>query len=84
MNSEVTYYQYQKELDYPVFVRFEDKDFEHSFSGILSSFGFTKLVFRYMVTFHGTGTILCFVDCETMKTKIFDDSNHWLVFAGKE
>ena len=43
MNSEVTYYQYQKELDYPVFVRFEDKDFEHSFTSILDSFGFTKL-----------------------------------------
>jgi hypothetical protein len=43
MKNEVSYYQYQKDLDYPVFVRFEDKDFELRFTTILDSFGFKKL-----------------------------------------
>lgn len=43
MKNEVNYYQYQKDLNYPVFVRFEDSDLELNFTQILNSFGFSKL-----------------------------------------
>ncbi len=43
MKKEISYFQYQKELDYPVFVRLEDQGFEYKVEGILSSMGFSKL-----------------------------------------
>ena len=43
MKKEISYFQYQKELDYPVFVRFESQDFEYQLESVLSSMGFSKL-----------------------------------------
>jgi hypothetical protein len=41
--DNVSYYQFQKELDYPVFVKFENPEFEINFSELLQSLGFHKV-----------------------------------------
>jgi hypothetical protein len=86
MNSEVTYYQYQKGLDYPVFVRCEDKDFEHSFSGILSSFGFTKLTAEELktVSFEQSQTKVLKIEKANLRVSKQIDQGHSLDQYGPE
>lgn len=44
MSTEnVSYYQFQKTLGYPVFLRFEDQDFELKLSDLITQMGFEKL-----------------------------------------
>ena len=41
--KNISYYQFNQELDYPVFVKFEAPDFELNFQEILKSLGFSKV-----------------------------------------
>ena len=43
MTKEISYFQFQKELGYPVFVRFEEKDLEFKCESMLTKMGFSKL-----------------------------------------
>lgn len=43
MTNEVNYYQFQKDLNYPVFLRFENKDLESEFQNLMTNLGFSKL-----------------------------------------
>ena len=46
MSEEVkkpTYYQFRKEMELPIYVRFEDGDFEATCLDILGNLGFTKI-----------------------------------------
>lgn len=43
MTIEAKYYQYQKDLNYPAFVRFESKETEDKFKPLLEILGFTEL-----------------------------------------
>jgi hypothetical protein len=41
--KNISYYQFYKDLDYPVFVKFESPDFELNFQEVLKSLGFSKV-----------------------------------------
>lgn len=41
--KNVSYYQFRKDLGYPVFLRFEDQDFELKLSEVITQMGFEKL-----------------------------------------
>lgn len=43
MNKEISYFQFQKELGYPVFIRFQDVALQHQYEPLLSTMGFTEL-----------------------------------------
>ena len=43
MTKQVSYFQFQKQLGYPVFVRFEDEALESSLETLIISMGFSKL-----------------------------------------
>ncbi len=43
MTKQVSYFQFQKSLGYPVFVRFEDEQLESNLESLVTSMGFTKL-----------------------------------------
>jgi hypothetical protein len=43
MIKDISYFQFQKELGYPVFVRFEDNDLQHQYEPLLTAMGFSKL-----------------------------------------
>lgn len=44
MNSKnVSYYQFQKKMGFPVFLRFEDQDFEAKLSDLVTQMGFEKV-----------------------------------------
>ena len=42
-DSKFSYYQYQKDLGYEVYLRFDDFDFENQFTEVLSMMGFDKV-----------------------------------------
>lgn len=86
MSSEVNYYQYQKDLNYPVFVRFEDKDFEQSFSPILDSFGFKKLTEEDLktISFEQTQTKVLRVTKASLRVAKQIDQGHSLDAYGPE
>jgi hypothetical protein len=42
-DSKFSYYQFNEKLDYQVFLRFEDFDFESQFTGVLEMMGFNKI-----------------------------------------
>jgi len=43
MEKKIQYYQFQKELGYQVFIRFEDEEFESQYVDILMTLGFSKI-----------------------------------------
>lgn len=43
MTKDISYFQFQKTLGYPVFVRFENADLQHQYEPLLSTMGFTQL-----------------------------------------
>jgi hypothetical protein len=43
MTKDISYFQFQKELGYPVFVRFEDNELQHQYEPLLTTMGFSKL-----------------------------------------
>jgi len=52
MTNEVNYYQFQKDLNYPVFLRFENKDLEFEFKNLMTVLGFTKLETEQLKDIH--------------------------------